>query len=44
MQQLLNTIAARKLAELTTDSAGLPISVPIWIGKTYALGNSVTIG
>ena len=39
----LNTIAARKLAELTTDSAGLPISVPIWIGKSYALGNSVTI-
>ena len=34
----LNTIAARKLAELTTDSAGLPISVPIWIGKSYALG------
>jgi hypothetical protein len=39
----LNTIAARKLAELTTDSAGLPISVPIWIGKSYALGNSVAI-
>ena len=39
----LNTIAARKLAELTTDSAGLPISVPIWIGKSYALGNSVTL-
>jgi hypothetical protein len=39
----LNTIAARKLAELTTDSAGLPISVPIWVGKSYALGNSVTI-
>ena len=39
----LNNIAAKKLAEVNTDSSGMPISVLITIGKGYSTGDSVTI-
>jgi hypothetical protein len=39
----LNGIAAKKLAELNTDSSGAPVSVLITIGKAYAPGDSVTV-
>jgi hypothetical protein len=39
----LNAIAAKKLAELTSDSSGLPVSVLMSEGKAYELGDSVTI-
>jgi hypothetical protein len=39
----LNGIAASKLAELNTDSSGMPISVLITIGKGYLPGDSVTV-
>jgi hypothetical protein len=42
-QATLNGIAASKLAELNTDSSGMPISVLITIGKAYATGDSVSI-
>jgi hypothetical protein len=39
----LNGMAAKKLAELNTDSSGAPVSVLITIGKAYAPGDSVTV-
>lgn len=39
----LNTIAAKKLAEVSTDSSGMPISVLITIGKGYLPGDSVAV-
>ena len=39
----LNNIAAKKLAEVITDSSGMPISVLITVGKGYSTGDSVTI-
>ena len=37
----LNAIAAKKLAELATDSSGMPVSVLMAEGKDYSLGESV---
>jgi hypothetical protein len=42
-QATLNGIAASKLAEVNTDSSGMPISVLITVGKAYATGDSVSI-
>jgi hypothetical protein len=39
----LNGIAAKKLAELNTDSSGAPISVLITDGKGYLVGDSVAV-
>ena len=39
----LNAIAAKKLAELATDSSGLPVSVLMTEGKDYSLGESVAV-
>jgi hypothetical protein len=39
----LNAIAAKKLAELATDSSGMPISVLMTEGKDYSLGESVAV-
>jgi hypothetical protein len=39
----LNAIAAKKLAELATDSSGMPVSVLMAEGKDYSLGESVAV-
>ena len=39
----LNAIAAKKLAELATDSSGMPVSVLMTEGKDYSLGESVAV-
>ena len=39
----LNGLAAKKLAELKTDSSGAPVSVLITVGKGYLVGDSVTV-
>jgi hypothetical protein len=39
----LNGIAAKKLAEVNTDSSGAPVSVLITVGKEYAVGDSVSV-
>ena len=43
MKQPLTAIAAKKLAELATDSSGMPVSVLMTEGKDYSLGESVAV-
>jgi len=39
----LNGIAAKKLAEVNTDSSGAPVSVLITVGKEYSVGDSISV-
>ena len=42
-QDALENLAAKKLAELATDSAGAPISILIHIGYQFQVGDNVSL-